>query len=137
MTITDCLVLHIASTSGPQLFIIYDCKTGLYEIRGKNVSESLDYAYFNSYSFSCEKVKHLSEFIDALFFDSKINENKNKIITLYNCDELPETSEDITFEFLTHHLGLNNEIFFKFYKKLSKKKCKKLLKMMKHIYNEY
>jgi hypothetical protein len=131
MTITDCIVLNIAATSGSQVFIIYDCKTRLYEIRGKNDDVTAEYSYYLPYSFSCEMAKHLSEFIHNVFY------YENNKVTLYNCDQLPETSEDITFEFLDENLRSRNEIFSYLYKSFSKKSCKKLLKIMRHIYNEY
>ena len=140
MTITDCLVLHVDSNSGAQMFVIYDCKTGLYEIRGKQNCTKLNYSRdIHPYAFSCAKVKYIIQFIDILFCDDKLNDNdnENKTITLYNYDELPDVSENITFDFLLNHTCSSRELFFKSNIKLFKNKCKKLLKMMKHIYNEY
>jgi hypothetical protein len=49
---------------------------------------------------------------------------------------LPETSNEITYDFLEVSQDSSYEIFAYEYYKITQKRCKKILKMLKNIINE-
>ena len=158
MISTDCLVLCIDDFISSKLFVLYDTKNKIYELRGKNYdivennsqedsdSEESQYAnsehedksktseniiYFKPYSFKSCKLSQLMNFIEYLI---SINSCQ---MTVYNYDNLAEFSNQITFDFLEKHIDCRYEIFNYENKTLDKKICRKMLKMIKHIYNDY
>ena len=129
--VTDCLVLCIYDSEIAKTFIFYDLKTGKYELRGKN-SDFKD-IYYDPFSFSCSSITSLYEFIKFNFYlqDNEIN------ITLYNYNHLPEFSNEITYEFLES--SEENKYELSAYRNcdLNRKKCRKLLQMIRDIRNDY
>jgi hypothetical protein len=134
--ITDCLVLKLEEYDIPSnildntLYVIYDKKEKNYIVRGKRFSTLKTPSC--SYSFICENTKDLAFFISYII---DYNNNVNEI--LYNYDNLPYDSKDITFDFLNESddknyeiSGYNNVIF-------CKKKLLKNLKMLKNVFNYY
>ena len=100
--VTDCLVFKIVEMDvdtaeiDTTMYIIYDKTTRKYLIRGKRS----DTSRFQSctYSYECKFASDLADFIQYLICqDNTVNE------ILYNFDELPENSNDITFEYLNEY----------------------------------
>jgi len=156
LNLLDCLVLCIDDLSSFKLFVLYDTKKNIYELRGKNYvlvsddseSESVLYSDSDSdsdsdlekesnnieflpFSFKSKKSKHLIEFIEFI-----ISLNSCEF-TVYNYNNFPSNSNKITFDFLENHQQNKREIFCYEKENFDKEMCKKLLKMIKNIYNNY
>jgi hypothetical protein len=150
-SLLDCLVLGISDLSTFKLYILYDTKKNIYELRGKNinfqpkdsasesesdseshlVSESDSDSDFLPFSFKSKKCKHLIEFIE---FMTSLNTCE---FTMFNYNNLPPNSNKITFDFLDNHQEYKRELFCYEKEGFDKDMCKKLLKMIKNIYNNY
>ena len=153
LNLLDCLVLRVDDLNTCKLFILYDTKKKLYELRGKNyvlgsetddlesVNDSISDAEseleetknteFNPFSFKSKKSKHLIDFIEYIV-STNISE-----FTIYNYNNFPCNSNKITYEFLESHQDSKNEIFCYEKESFDKDMCKKLLKTIKNIYNNY
>ena len=152
LNLLDCLVLCIDDLSSFKLFVLYDTKKNIYELRGKNYvlvsddseSESVLYSDSDSdlekesnnieflpFSFKSKKSKHLIEFIEFI-----ISLNSCEF-TVYNYNNFPSNSNKINFDLLENHQQNKREIFCYEKENFDKEMCKKLLKMIKNIYNNY
>lgn len=132
-TVPDTLVLKIIEyynfdKKDTILYILYDNSINRYVIRGKRHETSL--IKNCTYSFECDTTHGLAEFIEFLV-DS---ENYVSCI-LYNYDNLPLTSDEITYEFLEEHDKIQNEISGYDKKKLERKYLLKLLGILKNVFN--
>ena len=132
--VTDCLVFKIVEMDvdtaeiDTTMYIIYDKTTRKYLIRGKRS----DTSRFQSctYSYDCEFASDLADFIQYLICqDNTVNE------ILYNFDELPENSNDITFEYLNEYdhpayeiSGYNNQ-------KINRTTLLRNIRMLRNITN--
>jgi hypothetical protein len=114
-----------------KLFVFYDSRSDCYEIRGKN--KDTTNTKYHPFSFTCKNISSLYHF---LFFHFCLKETENSI-TLYNYDHLPENSNEITYDFLELSQESSYEIFAYGQYKITQKRCKKILKMLKNIMNEY
>jgi hypothetical protein len=127
---SDCLVLKINSfdtLSNTTVYIIYDVKTELFVISGK-ISDGVEFNY------NADSVKAVETFISFIFSD------KQKITyTVFNHSALPFSQEEISFEDLNYSLFENvYEITYKIENLgYNKKRVKKLLTMLKHVFNFY
>lgn len=78
------------------LYIIYDTNTRKYVIRGKRqVTKKLNSC---TYSFECKRASDLCDFVKFL-----IDQSNTLSYILYNYDNLPATSNEITYEFLEEY----------------------------------
>ena len=134
----DCLVLKIvefvtvSDKIDNSIFILYDKREHKYIVRGKRVNG----VNFNSepYSFVCD----CSNVDSLVYFISFITCAESKVTyELYNYDNLPESSHDITYEFLEIFLDRPYEIAA--YDKISysKSDIKNHLNMIRFVYNDY
>jgi hypothetical protein len=104
----DCLVLKIEEHSyingiDMTLYILYDNKKKHYVIRGQRaVTQKHNSCHF---SFNCNCEKKLMNFINFVV-DPAVDRN----IVLYNYDNLPYNSNDITYDFLKHYDHPNYEL---------------------------
>lgn len=131
----DTLVLKInencIDTGKPDttVYILYDKATNRYVIRGKRDS-------FNdascTYSFDCKIDNDLAEFLDFVL-------DKRNLFSfiLYNYDNLPYTSNEISYEFLKKYDSADYKIGGYDNKKYKRKKVLKLLRMLKNVFNYY
>lgn len=121
---SDCLVLKITELVTPfaMIYIIYDKKNHKYLIRGRNVEP---------YSFECESENNLSDFIMYSVFPGKINE------VLYNYNNLPSESNDITYNFLAENQSPDYEIVRYNCKHLKRKRLVNSLQILKYVSNDY
>jgi len=134
--VTDCLVLKLKEYDVERnkldntMFILYDMNTEEFVIRGQR-----DYNTRNegcTYSFQCKREEELVDFIDYMI------DSKNPVTEiLYNCDNLPYSSNDITFEDLQEELygykelsGYDNQLF-------TKSRMLSNLKILKNMFNYY
>lgn len=105
----DCLVLKIqevCSVSNEvdvEMFVLYDQDKENYIIRGcRTETSGFD---FNPFSFVSESSRDVYDFIHTII------SHKNKVnVTLYNYDNLPKTSDEITFESLVSDEDVKSEI---------------------------
>lgn len=132
-TIPDTLVLKISelknfkiNSSLTTLYIIYDVKLETYIIRGeKTFVETYDKL---NYSFECDTATCLVDFIKLIFGKCEL------LYTIYNYNNLPLLSDDITFDFLEKHDDYIN-IIGEEVGPTKKNYLKNKLKMLKWIFN--
>jgi len=132
----DCLVLKIEEFDvdtkeiDTNIYILYDTEMEQYIVRGRRKWTPKHQSC--EYSFVCDCEEDLAYFLRYLICKhNKINE------ILYNYDNLPSDSNDITFEFLNNYENADYEISG--YNSRTFKMCKtiKTLRMLKNIYNIY
>jgi hypothetical protein len=106
--ITDCLVLKIEERDSitenldTTLYVLYDKKEHHFTIRGKRFSEKI---HSCSFSFDC---KYAEELLDFITF--AIDEKNKWTYVLYNYDNLPSTSDEISYEFMVSNEAKEYEI---------------------------
>lgn len=132
--VPDCLVLKLDEIDSDikkidtTIYIIYDKKKSKYIIRGKRKSTTI----YNSctYSFECNLKKDLIDFLQYIICKQNVvNE------TLFNYNNLPKDSNNLTFEFLKEFENRNNEISGYDNEKISTKRLIKNLSILENIYN--
>ena len=136
MTSTDCLVLKIEEydvSSGKldtSVFILYDQREQCYIVRGQRVDTK--HTESVPYSFTCKRTKDLVNFLSVAI----CKESASSYI-LYNYNDLPMSSHDITYSSLYDDESIANEIAA--YDNLFYKKSvlKKYLGMLKNVFNIY
>jgi len=135
-TVPDTLVFKIAEidneTNRPDttLYIIYDKKRHRFIIRGKRHETELIHSC--TYSFECEYAKDLGDFIEFLI------DKQNKVsYILYNYDNLPYTSNEISFNFLSEYDDRAYEISGYDNINLNRKQLLKYLRMLRNVFNYY
>jgi hypothetical protein len=135
-TSTNCLVLKIEEYSDGDidttLFVLYDVNESQFLIFGKR-SEVFGKPEPVPYSFKCNYAEDLADFISFAIC------KKNKwSYTLYNYDNLPENSDDITFEYLKEYDGdISYEISGYDNKNYSRNYLVKSLRMLRNVFNYY
>ena len=135
-TSTDCLVLKIEEYSDGDidttLFVLYDVNECQFLIFGKRC-EVFGKPEPVPYTFKCNYAEDLADFISFAIC------KKNKCsYTLYNYDNLPENSDDITFEYLKEHDGdLSYEISGYDNKNYNRNYLVKSLRMLRNVFNYY
>lgn len=127
----DTLILKISKYTydvSNIMYILYDNSIDKYIIRGIKLFKRT-YKSTN-YSFECDSTTYLRDFI-IMLFGNKSNIN----YSFYNYDNLPTTSDEITYDFLEDNddkiYELSNEITI-----LNKKQLKHHLIMLTHILND-
>jgi len=133
--ITDCLVFKIEEFDidtkqlDTTLYILYDKKEHKYVIRGQRFSKKIDSC---TYSFSCEFAHELIDFISFVIC------KKNQLsYTLYNYDNLPYTSEEITYDFLLKNDSKVYELAGYDFQKYKKSQFMQKLRMLRNVFNYY
>jgi hypothetical protein len=135
-TVPDTLVLkiveHDVDLGRPDttLYILYDKREHKYIIRGKRFETPR--VKSRSYSFECEFAHDLPDFIQFL-----IDDLNTVSYILYNYDNLPETSNEITYEFLHDCDDKPYEISGYDNMPLKRGQLLKNLRMLRNIYNHY
>ncbi len=127
----DTLVLKITKYDydvNHFMYIVYDNSLDKYIIRGQKLTKKPYKA--TNYSFECDSTTYLRDFIMTLFG------NKSDVsYSFYNYDNLPLTTDEITYDFLEDNddktYELSNEITI-----LKKKQLKHHLNMLTHILND-
>lgn len=133
--VPDTLVLkiveHDVDLGRPDttLYILYDMAIKRYVIRGKRNTTQADAC---SYSYECKLVDDLVDFLEFLLDRT----NKFSYI-LYNYDNLPATSNEITFEFLKKYDSIKYELSGYDYQEFKRKILVKNLRMLRNIFNYY
>jgi hypothetical protein len=132
---TDCLVLKIEEHDidtkelDTTLYILYDKNEHHFVVRGKRFSNYTDYC---TYSFNCENAKDLADFISFVVC------MKNQwSYSLYNYDNLPQTSDEISYDFLKRHDSKEYELTGYDFQKFKRKDLLKRLRMLRNVFNYY
>ena len=120
-------VLRNTTTIDTTMYILYDNELRTYVVRGcRGVNDKR----FVPYSFYCDNENDLLDFLDVTL------EKKCKYsYTLYNYDNLPEYSDDITFDFLHKYTDRNYEITGFDNQEMSRKSLKKFLRILRKVTN--
>jgi len=134
----DCLVLKIEEYDqddhklDTQLFILFDSLRMQYIIRGKR-RDSKSSGVSKDYSFTSNSAFDLMTFINYSLCPMNVYS-----YSLYNYDNLPYESNEITFEFLDKWVSPQYEIVgYDNIKRLSVRQLSKMLRMLKNVSNEY
>ena len=133
-TVPDTLVLKIVeyddSTNLPDttLYIFYDVSYRKYVIRGKRRETPLNKSC--TYSFECKFSEDLVDFIEFV-----IDKSNNVSYIMYNYDNLPFLSNDVTFEFLSDYADVVYEISGYDNKKLKRRNLLRYLIILRNVFN--
>ena len=133
--VPDTLVLkiveHDVDLGRPDttLYVLYDKATHRYVIRGKRNNYKLSSC---TYSFECKFANELADFLEFL-----LDRTNTFSYILYNYDNLPETSNEITFDFLKRHDSRVHELSGYDDQEFKRKIILKNLRMLRNIFNYY
>jgi hypothetical protein len=132
----DCLVLQIqeieefTGSIDTNLFVMFDKNEEKYLIRGKRMD--LTTRVFNTYSFECDDSEAMYNFITFIICrDNNIN------YTLFNYNDLPLSSDDITYEYLMDNASRTKEIAGYDNINMNRKRLRNLLDMLRGVFNYY
>jgi len=132
----DCLVLVIKEYDlidklDTTVFIIYDKIKSEYIIRGKRSDESRK-SESCTFSFKCEFAHELADFLTFI-----ISVNHKWTYVLYNYDNLPSESDEITYDFLREFVSLDYELSGYEKTDFNEKFLLKNLRMLRNVFNYY
>ena len=134
--VPDCLVLKIKEYDAEtglldtSIFVIYDKKKHHYVIRGHRRNTKKHQAC--TYSFICEYAKDLASFISFIMCKKNL-----WTYELYNYDNLPYDSNDITYEFLLYNENKTYELSAYDKQKYSRRRLINNLRMLRNVFNYY
>jgi hypothetical protein len=134
--VPDCLVLKLEEVESTTkkvdttVYIFYDKKEHNYVIRGQRRWSPIHQS--TAYSFVSENVNDLADFLQYVICKSStVNE------ILYNYDNFPVDSNDITFDFLNEYDHQDYEISGYNNQKFGRKSLLKNLRMLRNVFNYY
>ena len=135
-SVPDCLVLKIEEIEcdndklDTSLFVFYDQREQKYVLRGRRRWSQNFQAC--TYSYDCKSIDDMVVFLSYIIAkNNRINE------ILYNYDNLPDSSNDVTFEFLFEYENKDYEISGYNNNTMSKKRLHMLLRMLRKVGNKY
>jgi len=111
------------------LYVLYDKNEHNFVIRGQRYSDKMDSCTF---SFNCEFANELADFISFI-----ICEKNQWTYVLYNYDNLPATSDEITYEFLKRNDSKVYEIAGYDKQEYNRDTLLKNLRMLRNVFNYY
>ena len=134
---SDTLVLKIEEIEehngvmvDTRLFVFYDANDGCYHLRGERTSTGR--YVFDPYSFRCDTSNTLIDFIGHVI--CKMNKT---CFTLYNFNDLQICSDKISYEQLCWNQSKTKEIVGYDNFQYTRKELKKILKLLRNVYNNY
>lgn len=110
-TVPDTLVLRIVERCedthkiDTTLFVIYDTQLNTYIIRGCRRRPKKNHLFSPAYSFECRYADHVMDFIKVV-----LDQSNDLNIEIYNYTDLPNDSNNITFEMLEKMVNREFEI---------------------------
>lgn len=131
----DCLVLKIEEHDEydyehmTNIFILYDQILNKYVVRGKHVGKSSSGRPY-PYSFMADTARDLVDFLSFA-----IDKGNLWTFVLYNYDNLPSSSNEITYEFLSEFESPLYEIAGYNKGDFNQKYLLKNLRMIRNVYN--
>ena len=129
---TDCLVLRVdefdrdSHKLDTSMYIFYDVNEEMYVIRGKRPNE------WQTYNFYCDGMHDTMDFVRTV-----ICKENWWSYSLYNCNNLPLDSDDITFGTLENNIRKENEVTGYDFVDYNKKTLKRMLRILRNVYNYY
>ena len=129
---TDCLVLRIdefdsdSHNFDTSMYVLYDTNEEVYVIRGKRPDT------WDTYSFYCDTMHDTMDFIRTVICKENLWS-----YTLYNFSNLSPDSDDITFGELEMNVRKEAEIVGYDYQHYNKKSLKRMLRILRNVYNYY
>ena len=129
---TDCVVLRIdefdcdSHKLDTSMYVLYDVNEEMYVIRGKRPNE------WQTYSFYCDSMRDTMDFVRTVICKGNLWS-----YSLYNCSNLPVNSDVITFGTLEYNVKKESEIVGFDYQKYNKKFLKRMLRILRNVYNYY
>jgi hypothetical protein len=134
--VPDCLVLKFEEVERETkqidntIYVFYDKRTHNFFVRGRRRWTPTTQSC--TYSFQCEYAKDLADFLQyTICKNNTVNE------VLYNYDNLPFESNDVTFEFLHDYDHGDYEISGYDNVKLKRKDLLINLRMLRNVFNFY
>jgi hypothetical protein len=134
--ITDCIVLKIVETeyqsrdTDNTIYVLFDTLQRQFVIRGiRSQSSTTD---FEPYSFRCACTKVVCDFLSLVIDHSNIVS-----YALYNLNDLPCYSDDITQELLDESCYKGNEIVGYDNLKFNMKLLRKYVDIVRDMFNPY
>lgn len=135
--LTDCLLLKMDEfymfepsvyKIDTTIFILYDKNLEEFIIRGKRMKASCNY------SFRCRQVKDVNFFIKLIMGTGSLWS-----YNLYSFSDLPNTQNEITFDYLKNITICDANDIITYYDNQSydKKQMRQILKMLKNVFNYY
>ena len=134
--ISDCIVLKIVETEATSgdtdntIYVLYDNKAREYIIRG--VRSPSYKTVFDTYSFRCHSTKVVGDFLYLTIDGSNIVS-----YALYNCNDLPYSSDEITSELLDESCVKRVEVIGYDNMKLERKTLQKYVDIVGNMFNPY
>ena len=121
-------VLRNRTTIDTTIYILYDNELKTYVVRGcRGVNDKKKLV---PYSFYCDHERDLLDFLDVTL------ERANRYTyILYNYDNLPASSDDITFDFLHKYVDRYYEITGFDNQEISRKSLHKFLRIIRKVSN--
>ena len=132
---TDCLVLKIeehyvdTKTLDTTIYVLYDKMEHQFVVRGQRANDQIPSCTF---SFNCEFAHELADFISVVICEK----NQWKYV-LYNYDNLPATSDEITYNFLKKNESKTYELAGYERQKYDNEVLLKHLRMLRSVFNYY
>jgi len=133
-TVSDCLVFkfeEVERKTGVKdmtAYVFYDKSEHKYVIRGRRAITRAHNSC--TYSFDCEFAHELVDFLEFVFCKAnRVNE------VLYNYDNFPYDSNDVTFEFLNEYDNSDYELSGYDNQKLRRKTLLRNLRMLRNVSN--
>ena len=135
-TVPDCLVFKFEEIEqhtdkiDTTVYVLYDKSEHNYVVRGQRRWTPTNQSC--TYSFNCDFAKDLVDFLQYIVCkDNVVNE------TLFNYDNLPSSSNDITYEFLHDYDHSDYELAGYDRQKFGRKRLLRNLRMLRNIHNYY
>ena len=134
--ISDCIVLKIVETefnsreTDNTIYLLYDTLKREYVIRGIRTSSST--TEFDPYSFRCQQMKPVCDFLSLV-----IDNNNIVSYSMYNLNDLPLYSDDITHELLEESCYKVNEIVGYDNLHFNMKTLRKYVGIVSELFNPY
>jgi hypothetical protein len=132
---TDCLVLkieeyyHDSEELDTTLYVLYDKEADYFVVRGQRFSKKVSSCTF---SFQCEFADELADFISFVICKKNL-----WTYVLYNYDNLPATSDEITYSFLKKNESNVYEIAGYNHRQYDRDALLRNLRMLKNVFNYY
>lgn len=132
---TDCLVLCIEELTSVyrlnnKIYLYYDTRSKQFFINGSR--NMIVTTTFEPYAFTCKKIKDTSNFIDFI-----ITPDTKCVVSMYHYDNFPESTEEITYDFISTHQENSYIVASRNYDSLQEETTCKMLNLLKTVYNEY
>ena len=129
---TDCLVLRIdefdrdSRKLDTSMYVLYDTNEEVYVIRGKRPDA------WETYSFYCDTMHDTLDFVRTVICKENLWS-----YSLYNFNNLALDSDDITFGDLEYSVRKEVEVAGYDYQNYNKKTLKRMLRILRNVYNYY